>query len=79
MSHNIHHQGPPYPKCPPSALHEEANALGVSVSVSVHSNESVLVTTVLDHTAVETVSVGVGAVIVSYSIPDRTVIGGRVE
>lgn len=35
--------------------------------------------TVCDHTAVETVSVGVGAVMVSYSIPARTVTGGRVE
>ena len=51
----------------------------MDVSVSVHTNESVLVITVRDHTAVETVSVGVGAVIVSYSIPARTVIGGKVE
>lgn len=51
----------------------------MEVSVSVHTNESVLVTTVRDHTAVETVSVGVGAVMVSYSIPARTVMGGKVE
>jgi len=73
---NHHH---PLPKCPPSALHEAANALGVTVLVSVHSNDSVLVTSVCDHTAVETVSVGVGAVIVSYPMPDFTVTGGRVE
>ena len=60
-------------------MHDEAKALGVEVSVSVHTNESVLVTIVRDHTAVETVSVGVGAVIVSYSMPARTVTGGKVE
>lgn len=51
----------------------------MDVSVSVHSTESVLVTIVRDHTAVETVSVGVGAVMVSYSIPALTVTGGRVD
>lgn len=48
------------------------------VSVSVQSSESVDVMTVRDHTAVETVSVGVGAVMVSYSVPLLTVSGGRV-
>jgi hypothetical protein len=76
---NAHHHPPPYPKFPPSALHDEAKALGVDVSVNVHSTDSVLVTIVLRHTAVDTVSVGVGAVMVSYSIPSLTVIGGSVE
>lgn len=73
------HPNHPCPKCPPSALQEDANALGVLVLVRVHPSESVEVITVGDHTAVETVSVGVGAVIVSYSIPDLTVTGGKVE
>lgn len=49
------------------------------VYVSVQSSESVDVTTVRDHTAVDTVSVGVGAVMVSYSVPALTVSGGSVE
>ena len=51
----------------------------MDVSVNVHSTDRVLVTIVLRHTAVDTVSVGVGAVMVSYSIPSLTVIGGRVD
>lgn len=69
----------PLPKCPPFALHEAANALGVTVVVRVHFSDSVLVIIVGDHTAVDTVSVGVGAVMVSYSMPAFTVMGGKVE
>ena len=70
---------PALPKCPPAALHVVAAALGVLVTVRVHSSESVLVMTVRDHTAVVKVLVGVGPVTVLCWTPGLTVTGGIVE
>jgi len=60
-------------------LQDVAAAVGVTQDVKVQSTKSVSVVDVRDQTAVRTVSVGVGAVMVLICVPYLTVAGGRVE